>query len=380
MCLLVFLTLAFSVSSYYAPPLTILSSTKPLGNGYIFVAPRSDAYTYSNGLEIFNSNGNLIWFYKIPKTQYGSDFRTQYYLGQQVLTWWQGSNIENDGTSCGTGYIYDNKFLPIIQVNAANGYCMDAHEFLITPQNTALIITYEIVTVDLRFMGGFSNQKVVNNIIQEIDISTGNLLFQWNSANHVFYTDSYFPLPGRASRLWQWFHMNSVKLDYDGNLLINSRNTWGVYKVNRVTGNIIWTLGGKSNNFLLLAGGGQIFNAAGQMFAWQHDPESLGNGFYSIFDNEFHPGMESQLPYTRTIFISLDEMNHVATLLNSYAQPNRLISRFQGNMQLTQENSFLVGWGGLPYISAFYNNSLIFHAKFPSGVQTNRAYFLPFRF
>jgi len=105
---------------------------------------------------------------------------------------------------------------------------------------------------------------VIDGIVQEIDISTGNVLFQWNSADHVPYRDSRSPLPGSAAMPWDWFHINAVHLDTDGNLLISSRYTWTIYKVNRHTGAIMWELGGKQSTFKLKAAHGQVLDSAGR--------------------------------------------------------------------------------------------------------------------
>jgi Arylsulfotransferase (ASST) len=92
--------------------------------------------------------------------------------------------------------------------------------------------------------------------VQEIDIKTGQVLFQWNSADHVPYRDSEMPRPGAANMPWDWFHIDAVHLDTDGNLLIDARNTWTTYKVNIHTGHIIWELGGKQSSFTLKAAPG----------------------------------------------------------------------------------------------------------------------------
>ena len=92
---------------------------------------------------------------------------------------------------------------------------------------------------------------MINGVVQEIDIGTGKVLFQWNSADHVPYSQSEQPLPASASTPWDWFHINAVHLDTDGNLLIDARDTWTTYKVNRFTGRIIWQLGGKASSFTL---------------------------------------------------------------------------------------------------------------------------------
>ena len=116
--------------------------------------------------------------------------------------------------------------------------------------------------------------------MQEIDIKTGKLLFQWDSADHVPYSDSHAPM-GQPGQPWDWFHINAVHLDTDGNLLISSRFTWTIYKVNLRTGAIMWELGGKQSSFSLEAAPGQVLDKDGEIFSWQHDPEALGGGLYS---------------------------------------------------------------------------------------------------
>ena len=94
------------------------------------------------------------------------------------------------------------------------------------------------------------------------------------------------PRPASAATPWDWFHINAVHLDTDGNLLINSRYTWAIYKVSLRTGKIIWELGGKHSTFKLKAAPGQVLDSAGEIFAFQHDPEAIGNGEYTFFDDE----------------------------------------------------------------------------------------------
>jgi hypothetical protein len=65
-----------------------------------------------------------------------------------------------------------------------------------------------------------------------------------------------------------------VHLDNDGNLLIDARDTWTVYKVNRTTGAIMWRLGGKNSSFAVQAAPGQQLDNAGEIFSRQHDPEA----------------------------------------------------------------------------------------------------------
>jgi hypothetical protein len=261
-------------------------------------------------------------------------------------------------------------------VNAGNGDTTDGHEFLITPQNTALITSYDTATANLTAIGGPADQTVIDGIVQEIDIADGKVLFQWNSADHVPYRDSEQPLPATASTPWDWFHINAIHLDTDGNLLIDSRATWTAFKVNRRTGATIWQLGGKQSSFRLQAGPGQSLDSAGEIFAWQHDPEAIGNDEYTFFDNDSEG--TPLLPYSRTVTVKLDPSDHVATLISSNNQPEALSAGSQGNAQTLSDGGQVVGWGSLPYFSRFDRSGhLDFNAEFPGSVNTYRAYLLP---
>src|ERR1700759_4972500 len=366
------------------PPVSILSSSGHAGRSDLFITPTGDATQYANGPEILDPRGNVVWFHPIPAGQTAADFRVQRYRGQRVLTWWQGTGL--GGLATGTDYIYNDRYQPIATVNAGNGLSADGHEFLITPQNTALILAYTTATADLTSIGGPADQTVINGVVQEIDIKTGKVLWQWNSADHVPYSQSEQPLPASPSTPWDWFHINAVHLDSGGNLLIDARDTWTTYKVNRRTGGIIWQLGGRASSFTLRAAPGQSLNTAGEIFAWQHDPESLGHGEYTFFDNESagvaNSGTDATAEFglSRVVRVILDERRRTATLVQSYNQPEGLTAPSQGNAQTTADGNLLVGWGSLPYLSEFSRSgSLLLNVQYPTGVNSYRAYSFPWQ-
>ena len=356
------------------PPVTILTSSPHASIGDIFITPTGDSSTYANGPEILDRAGNVVWFHAIPQGETAADFRTQIYRGHPVLTFWQGTGL--GGLASGTDYIYNDRYEPIGTVGAGNGLSADGHEFLITPQNTALILAYATATADLTSIGGPADQTVIDGVVQEIDIRTGKVLFQWNSAEHVPYSQTEQPLPASPTTPWDWFHINAVHLDADGNLLIDARNTWTAYKVSRSTGRIIWQLGGKASSFSLRAAPGQSLDNAAEIFAWQHDPEAVGRDEYTFFDNESTG--TSEFSVTRAVTVKLDQRSRVATLIASDDQPEGLLAASQGNAETTRNGDLFVGWGSLPYLSEFDRSGrLDFNAAFPSGVNTYRAYLLP---
>jgi hypothetical protein len=369
------------------PPVTVLTDKSKASEGDIFISPYSGSATspYANGVEILDHSGKkVIWSHAVPAGQAATDFRKQTYRGKPVLTWWQGTGL--GGVSTGVDYIYDAQYHRIATVTANGSGSTDGHEFLITPRNTALVLTYQQATADLRSIGGPANQKVVNGTVQEVDIRTGRTLFQWNSTDHVPYAESQQPLPSSASTPWDWFHINAVKLDTGGNLLVNARNTWTSYEISRHTGAVLWRLGGKNSSFKLTAAPGQVLNSAGTIFAWQHDPEPLGHGLYTYFDNESAgiantgSGAITELPYSRTVTVRLDFRTHEATLVRAVNQPEGLSAPSQGNAQTTKKGDTVVSWGSLPYFSEFGpSGSLLFNAQFPAGVNTYRTYRFPWK-
>jgi len=363
------------------PPVRILVHGK-VGDGDFFVSPFGDAETYANGAEILDQNGNVVWFHQVPAGEEAADFRVQTYQGQPVLTFWQG--VGAGGHGVGVDYIYNAQYQQIGEVQAGNGQSADVHEFEITPWGTALIPAYYETTADLSSIGGPADQKVLNEVVQEIDIATGKVLFEWNPEDHVPFSQSEQPLPASPTEDWDWFHLNAIKPDGDGGLLVDARDTWTFYDVNRQTGEINWQVGGKASTFTQLAAPGQSLNNAGNLFAWQHDPEPLGNDEYTVFDDESagkaNTGIEAvqNLNTSRVDRIKIDPWDGTATLVQTWNQPDGQVASSQGNAQTTADGNLLVGWGNLPYFSEFdQSGDLLWNAEFPAGVNTYRAYQFP---
>jgi outer membrane protein assembly factor BamB len=362
---------ATATASTQAPPVTVLTKGADNGNGDIFLAPSGGQY--GAGPEIVSITGKVLWFHRLPAGAFATDFRTQTYLGKPVLTWFQSTSTGGGGE----GVVYNARFQQIATVRPANGYAPDFHEFLITPWNTALILADKPGTANLTSLGLSAHQQVNDGVVQEIDIKTGKLLFQWVSSDHVPYSDSHAPMPQPGGQPWDWFHINAVHLDTDGNLLISSRFTWTIYKVNLRTGAMIWQLGGKHSTFALKAAPGQKLDRASEIFAFQHDPEALGGNVYTVFDDE-SDGHSTLYSSSRAVTISLDPATATATLIKSVNQPEGLTAGALGNAQTTKNGDLFVSWGGLSYFSEFSpSGKLLFNAELANGVGTYRAYRLP---
>jgi hypothetical protein len=343
-------------------------SRRPLP-GDIFVTPWYGPL--EDGPMIVDSGGGLIWFSPVPAGQRASDLEVQRYLGKPVLTWWQG--LSGAGLGFGKDVIYDSSYRQIATVYAADGFPADLHEFEITPQNTALITTYQPVYWDASGVpGGKKRQIVVDSVVQEIDIPTGLLLYQWDSLDHVPVTDSYVrPPPARTSDPFDYFHVNSVDVDRDGNLIVSGRNTWTIYKVDRHTGAVIWRLGGAHSSFRL---------APRTYWAFQHDVRVQAHNdlYITLFDNE--AGLYGVRRQSGAVKLRLDLKHMTATQVHRDSHSPPTLAPFAGDVQQLPDHDDFVGWGARPYISEYSpSGRLLYDAHFVGANASYRAYLQPWR-
>jgi hypothetical protein len=337
------------------PPLVrIRTAAHGTAPGYLFIAPKM--VVAQAGPMIMDNRGEVVWF-KPLNTRGVTDFRVQKYRGKPVLTWWRG-RVSNVGVGDGWYVIYDTSYRPVAEVRAGNGLVGDVHEFLITKNDTALFTVYHRLPVDLSSVGGPAEGKIWDGILQEVDIQTGRVLFEWHSYPQVGIAESYAPPPkakaGAKAPPYDYFHMNSIEVEPNGNFLVSARNTHALYEIDRKTKKVLWRLGGKKSDFKM---------GAGTNFAWQHDARRHADGTITIFDNGAAPPVEK---FSRVLVLRTSAKK--ATLVRSYHHPQRLLAPFEGNAQFLPNGNIVVGWGAQPYVSELSRTgALLFDAYFGDG-------------
>ena len=262
------------------PAVTVTTPAADPGLGDILLSP--DSGPGQAGPMIVSPSGSLVWFRPLPKGTTAFDLNVQTYEGAPALTWWQGEIIAGHGQ--GEDVIDNDRYRTLATVKAGNGLYADLHDFQITG-GTAWITAYEPEHIDLSADGGLQDGLIDDCVIQEIDIRTGLVMFEWHALGHVPLSNAYTHPPHGAGQLFDYFHLNSIDPQPGGNLLISSRNTWAVYLISTQTGAVEWEVGGRSSTFAL---------PAGVRFAWQHDATLLPGDILSVFDNEAGPAEASQ--------------------------------------------------------------------------------------
>lgn len=355
------------------PQITVLTSKPGTDHGLIFIAPKQNPPgATQQGPEIVDEKGRPVWFQPVGPGEQATNFRVQEYRGQSVLTWWQGkSSPSGPGEGQGVNYVYDRAYRQIASVGAGNGYQADAHEFRITPRGTAFITIYNHIPYDLSSVGGPANGSIVDGVAQEVDVATGAVVWEWHSIEHVPLSESHSPPPTAATASYDYFHINAVNWDEDGDVIISARNTWTIYKVDYRTKEVIWRQGGKSSSFAVSTGDD------GTETAWQHDPEEVDRHTLRIFDNQAAP---SVLPVSRIIWVRRDRRDDTTTLLKQIVHPDKIQAGSQGNAQALPHGHTFVGWGATGRFSEFdEDGALLFDATVPTsgGWDTYRAYRFP---
>jgi hypothetical protein len=347
------------------PPIVTVTANSPaVAPGDIFVAPY--AGPGQAGPMILDPSGGLVWFKSLPRDTFATDLRVQEYLGRPVLSWWQGG-ISLHGFGTGEAIIADSSYREIAHVRAGNGHTVDLHELQITPQGTALVTSYFPILCNLSSIGAGSYDGLTDGTMQEIDIKTGLVMYEWTSLDHVALSESYEPTRSSSTAYpYDFFHFNSINLDRDGSLLVSARNTWAVYDLNPRTGTINWRLGGKQSSFA---------EAPGARTAWQHDPRELSDGTISMFDNGASPKVHTQ---SRGIVVQLNPATGTATLLTQLLHAPALLAESQGNTQALPNGDWFLGWGQEPFFSELSpQGTTLFDAHFPVHTESYRSFRLP---
>src|SRR5215204_6068231 len=346
------------------PAVEIATQAHGTAPGYIFVAPEKGSAGQGGSLIVDNS-GEVVWFRPLQGTLgRAHDLKVQSYRGKSVLTWMDGVNEY---------VIFDHSYREIARFGAGNGRNGDHHEFLISPQDTALITIYSPVPRDLSSFGGLKNDKLWQGIVQEIDIESGEVIFEWHSLDHVGLEESYATVSQDGSRGFDYFHLNSIDVDHDNNLLVSARETYAVYKIDRKSGEIIWRLGGKKSDFEM---------EPGSRFSFQHDARRLPDGTISIFDDGntvFHGLFPEAIEESRGLVLDLDEKKMKASLVREYRHPDKQYADASGNVQLLPTSNVFIGWGRALHFSEFSHDGkkLLFDGRLPEGNRSYRYFRFP---
>ena len=341
---------AYPLRKYVSTDLTsprayAIQSDKSCADGLVLLSIGGQSVT-GGGPMILDMSGNLIWSAPGEYGDASANTKIQRYRGQDYLTFWAGEKLQESGL--GNYYMLNSSYDVVHKVSAVGkDLDGDLHEFKITEDGSALITVYERVLVDFAHTNVDlpPDQTIVDGILQEIDIATGKLLFEWRASDHFNHPALQTSSGGSvADGSFDYFHINSIDKDSKGNYLISLRHLHALVYIESITGDILWTLGNDAGDFEDLSYG----DATG--FRWQHDARwvSEDEGVISLFDNGI-AHKHHDAAYSQGLIIQLDFFNWTATLLQEYTSRDLISSASQGDVQLLRRphdgDHVFIGWG-----------------------------------
>ncbi len=353
----------YTLPGAHPPVLTVTTPDHDPGAGEVLTTNGPGPGQY--GPLIYTPEGRLVWFEPLSGGQVAEDLNEQTYDGQRDLTWWKG-RVLSLGFGQGEDIVMDSHYRVVARVHGGNGLDADLHDFQIVPGNVAYITAFNPIRCDLRAAGGQRDGAIIDTAIQEIDMSTGLVRWEWHSLDHVGAGESEVETP-KDSSAWDYFHLNSIDPQADGDLLISARSTWAAYQLQGGSGRILWRLGGTDSSFKM---------GPGTRMAWQHDGRVLPDGELTFFDDGSNPPIHHQ---SRGLRVALDMKHKVARLVFAYTHPDPpLLASSQGNMQTLSDGDAVVGYGGVPSISEYApDGKLVFDAHMPFDMAFYRAFRFP---
>jgi hypothetical protein len=308
-----------------------------------------------NGLMILDAQGRTRWWDQLPSEVVGANLQLTSYEGRPALAWWQG-RVTEAAYGIGEGVIANSSYETVAHVKAGNGLSADIHELTVTPQGQAYIDDYELECLPTC---SESSPPTIDGVVQEIDIHTGLVMWEWHSMGHVALTETEVPPTGGV---WDPYHVNSIQALPEHHLLISMRDTSGVYDVDQDSGEIVWQIAGKSSSYTM---------KKHTVFHFQHDARLEGKNlnYLTVFADEAGPPV-----YGTSRGLKLKIARGKVSLVHQYTRPTFTVAVSEGSMQVMRHGEAVVGFGSAQAFSEFAKNGesekrgrLLFDAELPKG-------------
>ena len=358
------------------PPKLQLQLPAPAGHalpGYVMVANLYDLnrpkMVGQSGPLILDGNLQPVWFRPAPIDRVAGNLHEQTYDGRPVLTWWEGDVTPTGLINSGEDLVVDNRYRPVATLKGKDGWVITLHSMVIQG-HVAWVTANKNVTTNLSRFGGVSSGVFVDSAVQKYDLRTGRLLYTWGATDHIPKSDSHTQPPPNGFP-WDAYHINSIDLAPGGRVLVSMRNTWAGYLIDPGSGRIVWQLGGRHSSFDI---------PSDAKFVWQHDLAMDSSSVVSLFDNHCCEitgagrYLAAKAP-SRGLVLRLDPARQSVTKVAEYSHGTTFKSQYMGDVQNLPNGDVFVGWGQVPYLSAFTKRGkLLLDGAFPEPDITYRAY------
>lgn len=336
--------------------------------------------TMGNYVVKFDTKGQVV-FYRNANATNAGPFRRNEVDGEIIYSYLEAQDPSPHVALTGIGYrttklvMLNEQYEKIEEVpymaateKVPENYPLENHDYLILGKDHYILTTYvgkRVTNIPSTVEGSEYGANVVACIFQEV--KDGECIFEWDSTDHpeLYAASREAGDYTNNSRVWSdYVHFNAIVIDpKDNNFVCSYRDLDSILKIDRETGEILWTLGGDGDDFDL---------TEEQQFHRQHNITITEDGSYLMFDNgcltnilgypvqsaeETAEGQANQ--HSRAVKFVLDEENMEVTDFQEYEMEN-FYSSSMGSAQIIDDSTdtVLMGWGGrsrtgMPLFSEF---------------------------
>ena len=262
--------------------------------------------------------GRLRWYHMVD----GTGFKVAHFTGRGTILSILGKNDEP--TSYGSEILeIDLRGDTILHLKKGMGDFRQTihHEILKNDKGQIVTLYVDQRVMDLRSVGGSQTDTVNGDGILILD-TAGKKVWQWS----VF--DVVDPLkdPKLLATKKDWMHANSLNYDTDGNYIVSFYNNGQIWKVDAVTGKVLWKFGK----------GGSFVMPAECSFTQAHAVHINSQGNLMFFDN----GVEHR--QSEVFALKLDEARQVSTMDLHIRLPKEIYNDRMGSAYLVDDSTVLV--------------------------------------
>lgn len=370
--------------------------------GYWFVSPysnfedepkteRREHTPCQTGAHIYDGDGNLVWsgackygnrnVFGFKPVDINGTQHLEFYLPGEEL----GNNIAK-GHRVQSGVVINNQYEEVSRTQSQGGRWLDIHEFDVQADGKTVILSTIWPVLRNASEIGQGERHVFTTGFQEIEMSTGKLVFDWDPLKHNVLLNESCDTMGMNPNPnnWDFFHINSVDKDAHGDYLVSGRHTSTVYKISGEDGHVIWRLGGNSSDFEM---------EKDLPIHWQHDARfrfaNETHTIVSVFDNagedlNRNPSIPNSRSVGKIMVLDTSSTPMTAKMLRRFDRPDGRRSPKLGSLQTIGHNvetaSVFIDWATEGYISEYdAENRLVLEAKFQSDrMSSYRAFKYPF--
>lgn len=303
-------------------------------------------------LYMVDYRGQIFWYHRISEA------------GFKVSTFNRGGTIlsiigtNDDPTSYGRSILEINKFgdtTLFFRQGTGDLPKMIHHEIITRGENEIVTLFCDNRAFDLRAVGGGVSDTVKGDGIIVLN-RKGKKIWQWS----IFDVLNPIKFSDINKVKDDWAHANSLMIDHEGNFLISFYNLGQIWKVDAVSGRVIWKLGQ----------GGTMKVGKECEYEQSHAIHYNPRGSLMFFDNGFKKKASS------IIALKVDERGHAVNLDFKVNLPPQMFNERMGSAYMINDSTLL---GACSKRHKTFLSNLkgevywVLHSNFPSY----RAQFIP---